>query len=83
MLFRHIAAGLLGGLGTAVAAAAVEPSRRQIPARSTHVLHERAMPHWESTWAKREPMPADAVMPMRIGLKQRNLDHGHNLLMDM
>ena len=83
MLFRNIAAVVLGGLGTAVTAAAVDPSRRQIPGTGTHVLHERSMPHWGSTWAKREPMPADAVLPMRIGLKQRNLDHGHNLLMDM
>ncbi|OAA66529.1 alkaline serine protease [Niveomyces insectorum RCEF 264] len=52
---------------------------RTIP--TTHALHERQPPHWSHTWQRTHRVPADAVLPMRIGLKQRNLDKGHDRLM--
>jgi tripeptidyl-peptidase-1 len=32
---------------------------------------------------KRELVDAEALLPVRIGLKQSNLDAGHDRLMDM
>ncbi|KAH7627767.1 peptidase S8/S53 domain-containing protein [Sordaria sp. MPI-SDFR-AT-0083] len=54
---------------------------RAVP--DTHALHERAMPHWGRKWDKRGPVPSNTLLPMRIGLKQANLDVGHDLLMDI
>jgi tripeptidyl-peptidase-1 len=54
---------------------------REVPA--SHVLHERQMSHWAHTWQKRQRLPRTAMLPMRIGLKQSNLDHAHNMLMEM
>ncbi|KAK3386302.1 peptidase S8/S53 domain-containing protein [Sordaria brevicollis] len=54
---------------------------RTVP--DTHALHERALPHWGRKWEKREPVSPNTVLPMRIGLKQANLDKGHDLLMDI
>jgi tripeptidyl-peptidase-1 len=34
-------------------------------------------------WVKRELVDAEATIPVRIGLKQSNVDAGHDLLMDM
>jgi len=84
MLFRYLAAALAGGLAIdAVVASAVGVGlkKREVPA--THVLHERQMPHWSRTWNKKEKLRADALLPMRIGLKQSNLGAGHDLLMEM
>ncbi|OTA67118.1 hypothetical protein K449DRAFT_455218 [Hypoxylon sp. EC38] len=50
--------------------------------RSDHVLHEKR----ETTskvWIKRDAVSPKMSLPMRIGLKQSNLDNGHNLLMDV
>ncbi len=66
---------LLGGaLAASAAQAAVLPV--------THVVHEKrhAPPR---KWVKRDRIAADAVLPMRIGLKQRNLEDGHSFLMDV
>ena len=52
------------------------------PLHVRHVQHERR----EFTprgWAKGERLHGDAVLPMRIGLKQSNLDKGHAMLMDV
>jgi tripeptidyl-peptidase-1 len=49
---------------------------------SRHVLHERretAPRHWEKT----SRLNPDAVLPMRIGLTQSNLDKGDDLLMEV
>jgi hypothetical protein len=49
----------------------------------THVLHER-LEDWHSNgWTRIERVDAKAILPMRIGLTQENLDLGHNLLMAM
>ncbi|CAE7195937.1 hypothetical protein P3342_009989 [Pyrenophora teres f. teres] len=49
---------------------------------STHTIHERrdALP---AAWTKHSRAPRDAVMPVRIGLKQRNLEHGDRFLHDI
>jgi len=56
-------------------------TKRTVP--STHSLHERHLPHWSEVWTKRSKVPDHQVLPMRIGLKQCNLDAGHDKLMDM
>lgn len=55
---------------------------KRIAPRS-YVIHERQPDHWASLWERREKVPADALLPMRIGLKQLNLADGHEKLMDM
>jgi tripeptidyl-peptidase I len=52
-----------------------------IPA--SHVLHERHATHWHEHWSKRSRVPADAVLPVRIGLAQSNRQAGHDRLMEM
>lgn len=49
----------------------------------THRLHERHLPHWGKHWAQKDRVPGSTLLPMRIGLKQSNLDKGAELLMDM
>lgn len=56
-------------------------AKREIPA--THNLHERHLPRWSQKWSKRSKLPDDRILPMRIGLKQSNLEAGHNKLMEM
>ncbi|KAK8109283.1 hypothetical protein PG984_015084 [Apiospora sp. TS-2023a] len=55
--------------------------KREVPA--THKLHERHVPRLGRQWTKRAKVYSRAVLPMRIGLKQRNLDAGHDRLMDI
>lgn len=55
--------------------------RREVP--STHRLHERHADHWSRHWSKRSKVPADDMLPMRIGLTQSNLEAGAQRLMDM
>lgn len=50
-------------------------TRRVIP--NTHTLHERQPATWARRWERTERAPADAMLPMRIGLKQRNVDDGN------
>ncbi|KAK3672756.1 hypothetical protein LTR78_007342 [Recurvomyces mirabilis] len=61
---------LLAAVGSIAAPASIE---------SRHVLHERRS-LTTSPWQKRERLHGDAKLPMRIGLTQRNLDHGASLL---
>lgn len=56
-------------------------SKREIPA--THSLHERHLPHWGQQWMKKSKVPSSQILPMRIGLKQHNLQVGHDKLMEM
>lgn len=72
---------LTAGLALEAVASPVTLKRREVP--STHSLHERHAPHWGHMWTKKAKVPANAVLPMRIGLKQSNLDAGHDKLMDM
>lgn len=50
--------------------------------RYGHVLHESRR-HLPKTWVKRSAVPGDALLPVRVGLKQRNLEKGHDLLMEV
>lgn len=54
---------------------------RSIPA--TYITHERHGPRHTEGWARRELADEQAILPMRVGLTQSNLDRGHDLLMDM
>lgn len=92
MLFRQL--GAILGSGVVLAAAGpLSHSVRDIPSRpdavskrsvpETHVLHERQLPQWTSTWKRSAKVPRDALLPMRIGLKQRNLEAGALMLRDM
>lgn len=49
----------------------------------THVLHEKRSTEGSTQCVKRGKIPATYVLRIRIGLKQNNLDIGHELLMDM
>ncbi|KAK3689148.1 Pro-kumamolisin, activation domain-containing protein [Podospora appendiculata] len=76
-------AGLSGALESAALASPFEERapRRRIP--SSHVIHERhETPNLEG-WVRRERADPTATLPMRIGLRQSNLDEGHELLMDI
>lgn len=68
-------------LATPVPLTTEEQHKRSIPA--SHALHERHLPLWETQWTKRTKVPASQVLPMRIGLKQMNLEAGHDRLMEM
>lgn len=84
MLRKSLVAALAAGLALEVVANPVPhvgAVKREVP--PTHALHERHAPHWGQKWAKRAKVPGNAVLPMRIGLKQSNLDAGHEKLMDL
>ncbi len=85
MLLRCVLAALAGGLVLETAASPLvrdaSQKKREVP--STHVLHERHVPHLASRWAKREKLVSTTMMPMRIGLKQFNLEAGHDRLMEI
>lgn len=49
----------------------------------THVAHERRAEHLEKSWTRHSKAPSTARLPMRIGLKQPNVQKGHDLLMNM
>ncbi|EFX05394.1 alkaline serine protease [Grosmannia clavigera kw1407] len=94
MLFQTLACGaLLGSVALEVAASPVgqphasvglssaQSQRRSIPA--THAVHERQLPHWSKMWRRTDAVPRNAMLPMRIGLKQRNMQEGHDLFMSI
>ncbi|KAK6354539.1 hypothetical protein TWF696_003682 [Orbilia brochopaga] len=58
--------------------AAPDPRLRSIK----HVVHEKREAS-NSPWVKRSLAERDSLMPMRIGLTQRNLESGHDLLMEI
>ena len=55
--------------------------RRRIP--PSHTVHERHEPQHTDGWTRAERADPVASLPMRIGLKQSNLDLGHELLMNL
>lgn len=89
MLFRQLAVALTSGLAIGVTASPLSTSvrdgtamnKREVP--TTHGLHERQLPHWGRSWQKRDKIPARTLLPMRIGLVQRNLEAGASKLHDM
>jgi tripeptidyl-peptidase-1 len=51
---------------------------------STYTIHEKRNIQPTSKWAKRdEPLDRRAIVPVNIALTQRNLDHGHDWLMEV
>lgn len=48
-----------------------------------YATHERRDIGRRSIWVKRDGISARHVLPMRIGLTQRNLDRGAELLRDV
>lgn len=60
---------LLGAAAFAVAA----------PAPVTHVIHEKRESA-PGTWVKRSRVDPAVLLPVRIGLRQNNLEKGHKLL---
>ncbi|KAI1335592.1 subtilisin-like protein [Xylariaceae sp. FL0016] len=85
MLVRTLLAALVAGLAVETVAnpvARLNTYKKRVVPRS-HALHERHMPHWGRKWTKRDRVQADTVLPMRIGLKQSNLEAGHDKLMDI
>ncbi|KAI1760631.1 subtilisin-like protein [Hypoxylon sp. FL1150] len=57
------------------------PARRSIP--DTHTRHEKRTEVQARSWTKVERAVPDAILPMRIGLRQQNLQSGHDLLVDI
>ena len=56
------------------------------PVPETHVIHEKrdvAHRFTVSRWIKRDRLEQNAVLPVRVGLKQQNLDNGADWLMDV
>jgi tripeptidyl-peptidase-1 len=53
-----------------------------IPTRSSHILHEKrsSIPR---SWVRSNRVERDAILPVRVGLVQSNLDNGEDLLMDV
>lgn len=83
MLYQRLISAFVGALATSSALASPVSSgyvKRDVP--GSHVLHERQLPHWSRTWEKKSKVKRSTVLPMRIGLRQVNLQEGHDLLME-
>lgn len=76
MLHQTLLVALAAGL-----ALASPIQKREVPA--SHRVHERHLPHWSTQWTKRSKVPSSEVLPMRIGLKQSNLEAGRERLLEM
>jgi tripeptidyl-peptidase-1 len=85
MLFRSLVAVLSLGQALEVVASPFlrsdAPGKRAVP--NTHAVHERHTTRMARKWAKQEKLKGTTVLPMRIGLKQSNLDAGRDRLMEM
>lgn len=92
MLIQSLVAALTTGLVLEAAAnpmavqrgrspSSLSLKKREVPA--THNLHERHVPRLGRQWTKRAKVHSRTMLPMRIGLKQSNLDAGHDRLMEM
>lgn len=87
MLYRNLLSVVWTAIAfQSVAASPVElnnlPQRQKRHVPDSHVLHERQMPHWSRTWQKKAKVDDSALLPMRVGLRQTNVQEGHDLLMD-
>lgn len=52
------------------------------PSTVKHVLHEKREKR-AYDWVKGDRVHSDAVLPVRIGLSQNNLDKGYDYLMEV
>ncbi|KAK0724431.1 peptidase S8/S53 domain-containing protein [Lasiosphaeris hirsuta] len=77
MLLRKLA--IAAALTSGIAAGFHSPGdRRTVP--TTHQVHERQDAHWSTRWEKGARVQPRTVLPVRIGLTQRNLEAGERLL---
>ncbi|EFQ35648.1 Pro-kumamolisin [Colletotrichum graminicola] len=60
---------------------APSPRDRVIP--RSYVLHQRQAPSVSQKWVRTQRLSDHVVLPVRIGLKQSNLEAGHDKLMDI
>jgi tripeptidyl-peptidase-1 len=82
LTFVLAGAGLLGQvLGSPLSHGAPGLRKRVVPVG--HKLHERHLPNLSKSWIKKSKVHGSQVLPMRIGLKQRNLQAGHDKLMEL
>ncbi|KAF3024282.1 hypothetical protein E8E14_013162 [Neopestalotiopsis sp. 37M] len=65
-----------------LAAAALVPLCVAAPTTSSHVLHEQRRSH-DRVWKRSSRLDSSAVLPMRIGLTQSNLEKGPALLKEV
>ncbi|KAJ1335029.1 tripeptidyl-peptidase I [Microdochium nivale] len=82
MLLTQLAAVVATGLVLGTSANPVPAgtvTKRHVPA--THMLHERHVPQHAAHWTRRSRVPSTALLPVRIGLTQGNLDAGHHRLL--
>ncbi|KAJ5896113.1 Aorsin [Penicillium subrubescens] len=63
-------------------ALAIAALSEAVPAPIKHVLHEKRERHGLD-WVKGDRVEGDAVLPVRIGLTQNNLENGYEYLMDV
>ncbi|CZT06100.1 related to serine protease [Rhynchosporium graminicola] len=49
----------------------------------SHVLHEKRDSTNYHQWVRRGKISPSAILPVRIGLKQQNLENGHDYLLDI
>jgi tripeptidyl-peptidase-1 len=78
MLYRSLVVALAAGLASAKPGVVVT---HEVP--DSHVLHEEQQAHWANSWEQGERLDKSTILPMRFGLKQSNLDEGHQMLLDM
>ncbi len=51
---------------------------------SSYSVHEKRNSHTTSKWVKRDDqLDRRSIVPVNIALTQRNLENGHNFLMDV
>lgn len=50
---------------------------------SNYVVHERRHEHTDQRWSKVAQLDGNHVLPIRIGLKQSNLEHADRWLMEV
>ncbi|KAI1815201.1 subtilisin-like protein [Poronia punctata] len=85
MLVNSLLTALMAGLAFDIVASPISHdntvTRRRIP--ESHLLHESHAPHLGQRWTKKAKVPADTILPVRIGLTQSRLDAGHDKLMDI
>lgn len=62
--------------------AAIAALSNAAPTSVKHALHEkRQTPSLD--WVKGARIESSAILPMRVGLTQSNLENGHDLLMEV
>jgi tripeptidyl-peptidase-1 len=52
------------------------------PFPENHVVHERR-DYVPKAWIKRDRLSADVELPVRVGMTQRNLENGYDLLLEV